>query len=198
MDLYYIIATVFAIVSLCIAFNGLRGRENPEIIGGLGCLSLAAALAILRYFECYTIIAIAFIPIGLVATTLSTAWWTFTKEQEKKDYISPICCLIGGLICYWAFAEAFHRGDHHFLFLVSTIILTLIHFGSTFYGFFHKMRYTSAISTVFMIWIILYYWKAVSFINISILLVWTLFAIAICTSLMVVWRIGWGEPEKET
>ena len=60
MDLYYIIATLFAIVSLCIVYNGLRTKENPEVIGGIGCLSLAATLAILRFFECYIVIAVAF------------------------------------------------------------------------------------------------------------------------------------------
>ena len=198
MDLYYIIATLFAIVSLCIVYNGLRTKENPEVIGGIGCLSLAATLAILRFFECYIVIAVAFIPIGLIATTLATAWWSFEKDQEKKDYLSPIGCLIGGLVCYWGFAQAFYLGNHHFLFLASTIILTLIHFGSTFYGFFHNMRYTSAVSTVFLIWIILYYWKAVSFINIDIFFVWILFGIAMATLLMVVWRLGWGEEQKST
>lgn len=193
MDLYYIIAIAYALFSVHIVIGGLKSKERFETGMGCSCIALAAVLALLRFCEWYLVIAFGFTVMGLLMSTFSTV--LIHSERDKKDrkldYGIPIICwLIGGALYYGA-ANAFYLdGNHPRIMLLVFTVLTLIHFLSTAYSFFKKMRYTSAIMTLLLIVILLGYWKCFLFISIPLTLCWMLFAIMLLTGLAIAIKIA--------
>ena len=200
MDIFYIIALIFALISLFVVYGGIKSNEKPEIFSGLFCLCLAGGLAALRFFECFLVLAGIYGFIGLLACVFATMWVGFQKDvtkEEGKDYISGIGLLIIGLFLYFASAHAFYlNGEHPTFFIFIFTVLTLIHFGSTVYSFFRRMRYTSAVSTLVLIGIIAFYWYVMHFIELSLTMLCIYAAIVFIDLLFIICKIGRVNEEE--
>lgn len=193
MDIYYIISVLYAVFAAYVVIGGLKAKEKFETGMGCACIALAVILALLRFYECYLVIALGFVVMGLLMSTFSTVLIHSERDKrdQKLDYGIPIICwLIGGALYYGA-ANAFYLdGNHPRIMLLVFTVLTLIHFLSTAYSFFKKMRYTSAIMTLLLIVILLGYWKHFLFISIPLTLCWVLLAIMLLTGLAIAIKIA--------